>query len=134
VRKIVPASLAVSLAMCLVAPRLAAAKDCGALNTQMDINICEGEKFDAADAALNAAYNKLAAKVTAGGKAKLQDAQRAWIKYRDLQCEFETLGTSGGSIHGMEVSICLTELTRDQTKRLQRQIDCQEGDMSCGAQ
>lgn len=120
--------------ICLLASPLATAKDCDALNTQMEMNVCEGENLARADAALNAAYARLTAKVGAGGRTSLVEAQRAWIKYRDLQCGFETLGAVGGSIHTMLAAICRTELTRDQTKRLQRQLDCVEGDLSCGGQ
>jgi uncharacterized protein YecT (DUF1311 family) len=123
------------VAALLCAPaHVAAAKDCNGIGTQADMNICERKNLENADARLNAAYNKLAAKVSAAGKAKLVDAQRAWIKYRDLQCEFESLGTNGGSIHGMIVGQCLTEMTAAQTKRLERQLNCEEGDTSCGGQ
>jgi uncharacterized protein YecT (DUF1311 family) len=118
----------------LSAPAFAAEKDCGEMRTQMEINACEGQKFKKADASLNAAYAKLSAKVSAEGKAKLVEAQRAWIKYRDAQCAFETLGTINGSIHPLEVAQCETELTKEQTKRLDKQLDCGDGDPSCGGQ
>ncbi len=123
-----------AIATVVLTPAVAAEKNCADLNTQMEINICEGKIFDQADAALNAAYAKLTAKAGAEGKAKLVEAQRNWIKYRDAQCAFETLGSSRGSIHGMEVAICMAELTKAQTKRLQAQLDCPEGDPSCGGQ
>jgi uncharacterized protein YecT (DUF1311 family) len=107
-----------ALAFFSAAPVAATEMNCGGLNTQMELNICEGKKLDKADAA---------------GKAKLLDAQRAWLKYRDQQCAFETLATVGGSIHPMEVAICLTELTKDQTKRLRAQLACGDGDI-CGGQ
>ncbi|PPD40931.1 MAG: hypothetical protein CTY15_14245 [Methylocystis sp.] len=120
--------------LCAIPPASAAERNCADLNTQLEINVCQAERFDKADAALNAAYAKLAAKVSPQGKTQLVEAQRAWIKYRDAQCAFETLGTIGGSINPMEVAICRAELTKEQTKRLQRQIDCVEGDLSCGGQ
>lgn len=120
--------------LCLLAVCPAQAADCGKLSTQLDMNLCEGKNFEQADGRLNAVYGKLAAKVSPAGKAKLVDAQRAWIKYRDAQCQFEAFGTNGGSINGMMVSQCMTQMTRDQTARLARQLDCPEGDMSCGAQ
>jgi uncharacterized protein YecT (DUF1311 family) len=116
------------------APSFAAEKDCSEMRTQIEINDCEGAKFNKADAALNAVFAKLSKKVSAGGKAKLVEAQRAWIKYRDLQCAFETLGTIDGSIHPLEVAQCEAALTKAQTKRLQDQLDCEEGDPSCGGQ
>ncbi|TLG79109.1 lysozyme inhibitor LprI family protein [Methylocystis sp. B8] len=113
---------------------LAVAKDCSGLNTQTAMNLCAGENFKHADAELNAVYAKLLGKVSAAGGPKLREAQKSWIKYRDAQCEFETMGTTGGSIHGMMLWQCLTDLTVQQTKRLQHQLTCQEGDVSCGGQ
>ncbi|MGJ0509438.1 MAG: lysozyme inhibitor LprI family protein [Methylocystis sp.] len=121
------------IALCLATPP-ALGPECGSLATQLDMTLCEGKKFDAADARLNAIYTRLAAKVTAAGKAKLVDAQRAWIKYRDLQCAFDTFGTNGGSINGMMIAQCKTQMTLDQTKRLDHQLNCEEGDVSCGGQ
>lgn len=112
----------------------AMAKECRELQTQADMNICEGKKLGAADAQLNAVYNKLTAKVSAAGKAKLIDAQRAWIKYRDLQCEFDAFGTNGGSINGSMVTQCVAEMSRAQTKILARQLNCEDTDPSCGGQ
>jgi uncharacterized protein YecT (DUF1311 family) len=120
--------------MCALTPAAAAEKNCGELSTQMEMNVCEGEKFKKADAALNDAYARLAKKVSAEGRTKLVETQRAWLKYRDQQCAFETLGTMGGSIHGMVAAICQTALTEAQTKRLRAQVDCEEGDVSCGGQ
>jgi uncharacterized protein YecT (DUF1311 family) len=115
-------------------PDFALAKDCAGLDTQAALNMCEGGNFKEADTALNAAFSKLIAKVSANGQAKLREAQKSWIKYRDQQCAFETLGTIGGTIHGMVVAQCLTELTTQQTKRLLHQLNCEEGDVSCGGQ
>lgn len=112
----------------------ALATDCGGRGSQTELNECEGANFKQADARLNAVYAKLLNKVSAAGQSKLRDAQKSWIKFRDAQCAFETLGTIDGSIHGMVVALCLTDLTEQQTKRLQRQLTCEEGDVSCGGQ
>jgi uncharacterized protein YecT (DUF1311 family) len=121
-------------ALMLVTPASAAERDCSALNTQMEINACEGEKLQKVDAALNAVYAKLAKKVSPEGKAKLIEAQRAWLKYRDSQCAFETLGTVNGTIHPLEVAQCEAALTKAQSERLEAQLNCEEGDPSCGGQ
>lgn len=112
----------------------ALAKDCSRLDTQTALNICAGENFKQADAELNAAYAILLGRISLKGREKLQEAQRSWIKYKDAQCAFDTMGTIGGSIHSMIAAQCLTDLTEQQTKRLQRQLACQEGDVSCGGQ
>lgn len=113
---------------------LAVAKDCNGLDTQAAMNLCEGENFKQADAELNSVYAKLLGKISATGQSKLREAQKSWIKYRDAQCEFDTMGTTGGSIHSMMLWQCLSDLTAQQTKRLQYQLTCPEGDVSCGGQ
>lgn len=109
-------------------------KECDGHGSQTDLNLCEGEKFKQADAKLNAVYAKLLKKISSAGQSKLRDAQKSWIAYRDAQCAFETLGTIDGSIHGMVVAQCLTDLTEQQAKRLQHQLTCEEGDVACGGQ
>ena len=100
-------------------------------DSQQMMNICAGEDYQAADARLNAAYQKLISSDDADGKRLLQAAQRAWIAFRDAECAYTTAGSEGGSIHPMEVSQCLTELTEQRTKQLTSGAKCQEGDASC---
>jgi uncharacterized protein YecT (DUF1311 family) len=83
---------------------------------------------------LNAVYNKLRAKISDAGKKNLQVAQQSWLRFRDQECEFETMRTVGGSIHSMIVAICLTRLTDQRVKDLEAQLNCQEGNLSCGGQ
>lgn len=109
-------------------------EDCANASTQMELNSCADRSFRAADAELNRTYRALEQRVTTPGAAKLKAAQRAWIAYRDAQCTFESAGTEGGSIHPMIVSGCLETLTRAQTERLAGQLNCEEGDTSCGGQ
>ena len=63
----------------------------------------------------------------------LQTAQRAWIAFRDAECTYSTADSEGGSIHPMEVSQCLTELTEARTKQLTSGSNCREGDASCAS-
>ncbi|MFO1101937.1 MAG: lysozyme inhibitor LprI family protein [Methylocystis sp.] len=115
-------------------PSFALAKPCGGRGSQTDLNLCEGDNFKQADAKLNAVYGKLMKKISTDGQSKLREAQNSWIAYRDAQCAFETLGTIDGSIHSMVVAQCLADLTEQQTKRLEHQFNCEEGDVSCGGQ
>jgi uncharacterized protein YecT (DUF1311 family) len=108
----------------------ATAKDCASLQTQTDLTLCAAKYFEEADARLNETFNRLSAKLGAEERPKLIEAQRAWIKYRDAQCAFETQLTTGGSIHPMEVAQCAAALTKEQTRKLERQINC-AGPGSC---
>ena len=77
-----------------------------------------------ANRALNAVYRELLR--DADKAAQLKTAERAWIKWRDEQCYYETMDPVGppGSAAGDFVASCETELTRAQTKRLRDILDC----------
>jgi uncharacterized protein YecT (DUF1311 family) len=102
--------------------------------SQMELNAQAGSALQKSDAQLNAVYNKLRARISDAGKQKLLLAQQSWLRFRDLECEFETMGTVGGTIHSMIVAICLTRLTDQRIKDLEVQLNCKEGDLSCGGQ
>jgi uncharacterized protein YecT (DUF1311 family) len=77
-------------------------------------------------------YQKLVAKIAEKQiLARLQEAERAWITYRDKECTFEASGTEGGSVHPMIVSQCRADKARERTKQLIRALDCPEGDLTC---
>jgi uncharacterized protein YecT (DUF1311 family) len=115
-------------------PALAAGIDCKNAPDQLSLNVCADQDYKASDAKLNEAYRALLAHVTKPGQAKLQKAQRAWVAYRDAQCDFDTMGSSAGSIYPMVHAACLSGLTQTQTKQLTQQLHCEEGDVSCGGQ
>jgi Lysozyme inhibitor LprI len=87
-----------------------------------------------ADQRLNAVFSSLIAKISAAGKASLRDAEKTWIGFRDQECAFETMASVGGSVHPMVVSQCKSRLTIQRTKDLEGQLNCKEGDLSCGGQ
>ena len=105
-----------------------------AAQSQMELNAQAAGDLRKSDERLNAVYNKLRAKISDAGKKSLQTAQQSWLRFRDQECEFETMGTVGGSIHSMIVALCLTRLTDQRIKDLEAQLNCKEGDLSCGGQ
>ena len=107
---------------------------CADAQTQHDLNVAEGRKLAIADMAMNAAHGRLMAKISPAGQTALRDAQRNWLRFRDAECDFETLATINGTIHPLEVALCRTRLTRVRTRDLTAQLDCGEGDVSCGGQ
>ncbi|MPZ32606.1 MAG: DUF1311 domain-containing protein [Rhodospirillales bacterium] len=112
----------------------AAAVGSAAAQSQMELNAQAAVDLRKSGEQLNAVYNKLGAKISDAGKKSLQAAQQSWLRFRDQECEFETMGTVGGSIHSMIVAICLTRLTDQRIKDLEAQLNCKEGDLSCGGQ
>ncbi|CAB3752564.1 hypothetical protein LMG29542_01812 [Paraburkholderia humisilvae] len=113
---------------------LAAQPDCANATDQTTLTQCANNGLKASDTKLNQTFRALQAKVSKPGKEKLQKAQRAWITWRDAQCDFNTSGSNGGSIHAMAQASCLDELTQAQTKLLNSQLHCAEGDTTCGNQ
>jgi uncharacterized protein YecT (DUF1311 family) len=80
--------------------------------------------LQAADKALNAAYQAARASMTDAGKAALRDEQRAWIKTRDTACSEAKITAdskgdiAGGSAMALEVAGCKARLTEARTKQL----------------
>jgi uncharacterized protein YecT (DUF1311 family) len=105
-----------------------------AAQSQLELNQQAAADLRKSDERLNVVYRALQAKISDAGKKSLQTAQQSWLRFRDQECEFETIGTVGGSIHSMIVAICLTRLTDQRVKDLEAQLNCKEGDLSCGGQ
>jgi uncharacterized protein YecT (DUF1311 family) len=100
---------------------------------QIDLDNCAGQDFTASDAKLNALYKTLMSKYDAPNQAKLRTAEKAWLIYRDAECDYETNGTAGGTINPMMDTMCRTTKTDARIKELTAQLKCAEGDMSCNA-
>jgi uncharacterized protein YecT (DUF1311 family) len=136
----------VILAAALLAPSVGGAaaqnaplypvKDCSQLTTQMELNQCAGANDQAADAALNKVYQQVMADQTdAAAKARLTDAERAWIAYRDKECAFEVgPQQDGGSIWPMEMSNCLEAVTAARLSALTKLRSCTAGVSACNPQ
>jgi uncharacterized protein YecT (DUF1311 family) len=105
------------------------AKECEALQTQAEINICSARDFDAADKELNAQYQITRPKLRKWdadmpeqqfkqAEGAMVKAQRAWIIYRDTHCMSWGLQAAGGSMQPMLISSCMADLTRKRTAEL----------------
>ena len=126
------------LAAALLTSRLAfaqTAEDCGNLpgtSTTHDLDLCYNRLYQRTDGEPNTLYRQLTDRLADPSERELlQQAEQAWIQYRDKQCAFETAGTQQGTIHPIEVSICLTAKTQAHIEELQQQLNCPEGDPTC---
>jgi len=125
------------LVLCLLAPVAAWAESTECYQeatTQLELNACADQAFQEAATELKDTLKALKEKISPAGADKLDLAQRKWEIYRDAQCDFDSFGSADGSIHPMVLSQCYRNLTADRTYRLQEQMDCDEGDVSCGGQ
>lgn len=92
---------------------------------------CAVERHDQADKALNAAYSAVMTALREreakgysgedwrGSAEALREAQRAWIKYRDANCDWVGSFFGEASLDGPRVVLgCKTELTSARTKEI----------------
>lgn len=134
---VIRSCLLLAIALLLLSAPIAAAQDgepevdCQNAQAQIEMNICAGRDYEAADEELNAAYKVTMAAARkmdeqaremgehyVGAVDALKRAQRAWIGYRDGQCELAGFEARGGSMEPMLVSGCLADLTRKRTAEL----------------
>lgn len=109
----------------------AATLDCQHPQTQVEMNECALTMLKREKISINDTYDKLNSRLNSVQKQQLKKAQLAWIKYRDLACQFEASGVAGGSAHGMILTSCIAEKTRQRNLELKALIECQEGNLSC---
>ena len=86
------------------------------------MNDCWGREYRAADTVLNQVYRQLVSMLDDEEKSQLKEAQTAWLKYRDSNCEFVADQYKGGTIRPMIYAICLADVTNNRTTELKNQI------------
>jgi uncharacterized protein YecT (DUF1311 family) len=127
--------------MMLVAVRAAFAgepplpADCTEAMSTMEMNACAGAEFEKADAELNRVYKdaiasnpEMATDEQPFDKASWEEAlrasQRAWIAFRDAECEDHVEKFwAGGSGRTVEIIGCKTEKTEQRTKELKQRYE-----------
>lgn len=97
----------------IILPGIAAA-DCD--GTQAEMNRCADQEYRKQDQRLNEVYKKL------DRSPELVRAQRAWIAFRDAECEWAIAEYEGGSIVPMAHSYCLAGMTEERIKTLERAL------------
>lgn len=76
------------------------------------------EAYDKADKELNKVYAELVATLSETHKEKLVKAQREWIRFRDLDCDFAMSEYEGGSMQPLVHLSCMTEKTETRIAEL----------------
>jgi len=95
---------------------------CANPQTQIEMTQCAADAFKAADKVLNQVYQNLVAKLDDEEKAQLKEAQTAWLKYRDTNCDFVADQYKGGTMRPMIYAGCLADVTKKRTSELRDQI------------
>ena len=81
---------------------------------------CLGDELDRQNARLNDNYKKLMSKLSPNRKKKLREAQRAWIKFRETNCDFyfDPDGGSAARIAAIDCSVTTTAARAKELKDL----------------
>lgn len=83
---------------------------------------CANQEFEFYDKKLNQIYQTLQSKVGSENKAALTEAQRAWVAFRDKECQFSSQQNAGGTIQPINLLGCYTNLTQKRITDLQLYI------------
>ena len=84
----------------------------------IDMLDCISAETKRQDARLNEAYKEAMAQLSPARKKQLQDAQRAWIKYRDANCNFYA-DPDGGTMATVSANDCFMSATAARAKELE---------------
>ncbi|MFD1703386.1 lysozyme inhibitor LprI family protein [Methylopila henanensis] len=109
----------------------AIADECSNADSQAKLNECYGNAFKKTDSELNKLYKEIERRLSddPDTKKSLVVAQRAWVAFRDAECNLQASG--GGSAAGMTYPICLSRLTENRIQDFKNYLKCEEGDTSC---
>ena len=93
--------------------------------SQQGMNRCAGEALQRAEKDMDAQWAKLLEdyRDDADATKLLVEWQRAWLGYRDAECEVAAMGSRGGSIWPMEVAMCAADMTRKRTRELAAMVE-----------
>jgi uncharacterized protein YecT (DUF1311 family) len=102
-------------------------------SSQAELNDCFGNAYKKSDAQLNGLYKQITGRLKDDQATTklLVTAQRAWVGFRDAECDFSTSAVSGGSAFGMVQAICLDRLTSKRIEDFKTYLKCQEGNLDC---
>ena len=105
----------------LTSPQYAACVDKSGGNT-WDMIQCDEVELKQQDDSLNKSYRALSAKLTSQRRKQLVDAQRAWISFRDANCNFYS-DPDGGQAARLAGSSCLLTATAERAREIQSLLE-----------
>ena len=114
-----------TLSVCAVV-EAAEPSDFGCIGNTIEQGECLEKAFETADKELNATYQTLIRMVSSHGDGwdnNLRAAQRKWIEFRDLNCEFYGNYLKGGTGAGLYFGACKVRMTKERTTELGRKRD-----------
>jgi uncharacterized protein YecT (DUF1311 family) len=87
------------------------------------MKICASDNLKEEDLRLNDMYAQLMKKLDKIGQTKLKASQRAWIAFRDTNCDFAGDEMRGGTMEGLIVVSCLGDETKKRADELKDYVE-----------
>jgi len=81
---------------------------------------CENRRYADAQGELDAAYQDLLRHLDETQRQKLRVAQRAWVRFRDTNAEFQASLAQGGTLGPLLKVGSLTEMTKARASELKK--------------
>ena len=94
--------------------------NCRNPTSNVEYKECAHRAYQAADRRLNQVYQQVISTLSGEEKQKLIDTEVAWIKFRDLHCQFQVYRNRGGTGYSGFLSECLEQVTKERTAQLER--------------
>lgn len=101
-----------------------AESECKNVSGEMPTTECAEKELGQQDNRLNLLYKKINFLLAddVDRKKLLTNAQRAWIKFRDEQCEYDASQFKGGRMENLVRLQCLSAMTASRNKQFQSMI------------
>ncbi|WP_407659617.1 lysozyme inhibitor LprI family protein [Massilia endophytica] len=88
----------------------------------METTACMNRELHESNARLNQIYTMLTQALEK--PRRLRIAQRAWLKFRDAQCAFDTAEMSEGSAASYTIDLCYVRVTEGRIATLESILPC----------
>ena len=101
----------------------------GCDGNQREMNACASKRFKHYDKILNDLYKQQISFLgnTTETANSLRESQKAWIKFRDLDCAYDAgKQENSGTIWPLEHLSCLAERTRTRALELEEYVACRQ--------
>ncbi|WP_202743949.1 lysozyme inhibitor LprI family protein [Acinetobacter calcoaceticus] len=100
---------------------------CSNLPNQSALNNCSSNVLNSANQKINTVYANYMKELSPTEKLQLKDAQRAWIQYKEKDCQFQSSPVLKGSLYPFVHNACLVKKTETRIKELQDMQECRSG-------
>lgn len=85
----------------------------------VDIVTCISTEYERQDQRLNDNYQQLRSQLSSARQEQLLTAQRAWIQYKEANCDFY-FDPEGGTLARVSANSCVLNETRERADELER--------------